>query len=212
MQSSRFQTIASIPESRFESHIVEVKAQDEELTSAGMLRLAKTTQPDVIRINALSNNEWFTPKVYIDAVYQVLGRIDVDPASNPQANETVKAKTFYTQDDNGLEHDWPGKVWLNPPYGGEAADFIARLLQQFEAGITTEAITVVNSNVTDTKWFAPLWDHTLCFTNHRINFSSPTEAANGSTHGSVFVYLGWRVQRFVESFWQFGVVVRRIDK
>lgn len=41
MQSSRWQTIASLPEDLFEEHIQEVKAEGKELTSAGLVRVAK---------------------------------------------------------------------------------------------------------------------------------------------------------------------------
>lgn len=41
MQSSRWQTIASLPEDVFEEHIQEVKAEGKELTSAGLVRVAK---------------------------------------------------------------------------------------------------------------------------------------------------------------------------
>lgn len=40
MQSSRWQLEASLPEEMFESHVADIKAADEELTSAGLLRLA----------------------------------------------------------------------------------------------------------------------------------------------------------------------------
>ena len=151
------------------------------------------------------------PEKYIEAARAVLGQFDVDPASSELANETVQANTFYTKQDNGLEYDWPGKVWLNPPYGGIARDFVARLVQQYEDGITTEAILLVNANSTDTAWFAPLWNYILCFTNHRINFVTSHSVAKGSTHGSVFVYFGNDESKFIENFKQFGPIVKRID-
>lgn len=40
--------------------------------------------------------EWFTPKIYIEAVHEVLGSIDLDPASCLQAQRTVRALKFYT--------------------------------------------------------------------------------------------------------------------
>ena len=46
----------------------------------------------------------------------------------------LRAATFYDERSNGLLHDWPGRVWLNPPYGGQAADFTGRLVSQFAAG------------------------------------------------------------------------------
>lgn len=41
MQSSRWQSIASVPEEVFEAEIIETKAKNMELTSAGMLKVAK---------------------------------------------------------------------------------------------------------------------------------------------------------------------------
>ena len=153
-------------------------------------------------------NERYTPAEYIESARAVMGGIDVDPASSDEANETIGAGTFYTIHDDGLEHGWPGRVWLNPPYGGDQTPFISRLLKQFAAGVTTQAIILVNSHATDTAWFAPLWDHLLCFTNHRINFyGSP---GSGSTHGSVFIYLGPNDDGFIREFAKWGYVVERV--
>jgi hypothetical protein len=42
-------------------------------------------------------NDWRTPRKFLDAAREVLGAIDLDPASGPEANETVKAAKFYTK-------------------------------------------------------------------------------------------------------------------
>jgi hypothetical protein len=64
-----------------------------------------------VAIQALTNrellaqsdqNDWRTPRKYLDAVREVMGAIDLDPASSKEANETVQAKKFYTEADNGL--------------------------------------------------------------------------------------------------------------
>ncbi len=156
------------------------------------------------------STEWYTPPQYIEAARAVLGHFDVDPASNETAQQIIQAKTYYTAQTNGLDKDWPGKVWLNPPYGGLSGPFAARLVEQFEAGIVEEAILLVNSNSTDTNWFAPLWNYLLCFTDHRIDFQTPEGTKNGSTHGSVFVYFGPHRKRFFEEFQQFGYVMAQI--
>lgn len=41
-QSSRWQTIADLPEKELEKHIVNVKASKEELTTVGVVRLEKS--------------------------------------------------------------------------------------------------------------------------------------------------------------------------
>ena len=154
-------------------------------------------------------NEWYTPAKYIEAARAVLGTIDLDPASCAEADVVVGAGTYLTEDDDGMGHPWHGAVWLNPPYGRIAGDFITRLVDEYDAGRTTAAIALVNAHCTDTTWFQRLWDHTLCFTHHRIDFARGTDRRSGSTHGSVFAYLGGDPQSFAEHFAQFGAVVRR---
>lgn len=185
------------------------------ITGAAVQRMVeemdiKTASADVHRIQIRSNNEWYTPPIYLEAARSVMGGIDVDPASSATANENVKAATFYSKDDNGLVRDWPGRVWLNPPYGSDGPKFVAELLRQFEVGIVEEAVLLVNSNSTETQWFAPLWDHVLCFVHGRINFISNVGERSGSTHGSVLVYLGPNKARFAEVFKRFGPIVQRV--
>lgn len=157
-----------------------------------------------------NENEWYTPKAYIDAAREVLGSIDLDPSSSPEANLTVGATAFYTAEDNGLEQSWSGNVWLNPPYGGLAGQFATRLVAEYQARAIKAAILLVNAHCTDTAWFQPLWDHILCFTDHRIDFDSAGREKNTtSTHGSVFVYFGPDVDVFATHFAPFGAVVRR---
>jgi phage N-6-adenine-methyltransferase len=163
-------------------------------------------------LNVLLNDsvEWYTPPTYIDAAREVMGGFDIDPASNDTAQAIIQAETYYTEETNGLDKEWRGRLWLNPPWGDECRKFVAKAVSEFEAGNVTEAILLLNSNSNETSWFAPLWDHTLCFTKGRINFYAPSGEASGSTHGSCFVYLGENIQGFAEVFKQFGAVVRRI--
>lgn len=62
-------------------------------------------------------NEHFTPKAIVEAAREVLGRIDVDPASCAVANEVVQAESFFSATDNGFTRSWFGKAFLNPPGG-----------------------------------------------------------------------------------------------
>lgn len=157
------------------------------------------------------SNEWYTPHVYIEAVRQVLGEIDVDPASCAYANETVKAKVFYDANVDGLSKQWHGRVFLNPPYGRENGEsnqetWSARLTESYQDGVTTEAILLINA-VTDRQWFQPFWDYPICFTNHRVRFYDPSGEYGQPTHGNAFVYYGKNPDRFIEVFRQFGPVV-----
>jgi hypothetical protein len=161
------------------------------------------------RIQLSGNNERNTPAVYIEAARQVLGGIDLDPASNDIAQQTVQAGAYFTEDNDGLAPNWRDRVWLNPPYGGLAGDFVDKLMGEIKSGRVSAAICVVNSHCTDTQWFQPLWDGCLCFTDHRVNF---TGGGSHSTHGSVFVYFGPERDKFMRLFRQFGeCMVRGCD-
>lgn len=160
------------------------------------------------------NAEWYTPAVYIEAARQLMGGIDIDPASNELANTIVQATTYYDQHTNGFTKRWPGRVWLNPPYGYDGpkcnqARWSQRLIEQYQAGITTEAILLVNAK-TEAKWFQPLYDYLMCFTHHRIHFYGIDGNGAQPTQGSAFIYFGRQERRFAEIFGQFGAVVRTI--
>jgi hypothetical protein len=162
-------------------------------------------------LQSSESNEWYTPKVYMDAVHAVLGAIDVDPASNAEANKLVQAAAFYDVLTDGLVRDWRGKVFLNPPYGRDGISnqerWSLRLIEQYQAGITTEAILLVNA-VTDRTWFQALWDFPICFTHHRIPFYKPGGSPGAQpVCGSAFVYLGANHIQFARVFRQFGAVV-----
>lgn len=162
------------------------------------------------RIVASDENEWYTPRPYIEAARFVLGGIDLDPASSDSANETVGASLYYTADEDGLAQPWAGRVWLNPPYGRLAGDFTRRLIAAHTTGAVTAAILLVNAHCTDTTWFQDLWNHVLCFTDHRIDFESAgRDKTSTSTHGSVFAYVGPNPDVFATTFAPFGPIVRR---
>ncbi|WP_193771359.1 DNA N-6-adenine-methyltransferase [Candidatus Magnetaquicoccus inordinatus] len=138
------------------------------------------------------NCEWYTPSKWVEMARTAMGSIDVDPASHYVAQRTVQADDWYDQERDGLKHDWPGNVWLNPPYArGLIEAFIEKVVSQFQSGITEQAVILVDSR-SDTKWF-----HALCsaasavaFTKGRVNFYNQSTESSSPVSGSAFVYLG----------------------
>ncbi len=164
------------------------------------------------------SNEWFTPRPYIEAAREVLGEIDLDPASCEFANRTVQAKQYYTKQDNGLMLPWKCRsLWLNPPYGKSAQGgsllqmFVERLRQQYELGNCTEAILLIPVN-TATRWFVPLWQQPICFPTKRIRFNTENGPSDGAAFPTCLVYFGPNEQRFVEVFSKFGRISCAIDR
>jgi phage N-6-adenine-methyltransferase len=156
------------------------------------------------------SNEWYTPAKYVEAARLVMGSIELDPASCEDANRTVKAKRIFTlENGGGLGCFWQSEaVWLNPPYSN-VKEWINELIDEHTSGRTQQAILLVNASTSE-KWFQPLWDYPICFTNHRIKFDCPGATKSQPTKGNAFVYFGENSYKFAKVFSQFGTVVRKV--
>lgn len=165
------------------------------------------------RLNSFSgDNEWYTPARYVDMAREVMGAIDTDPASNPTAQRTVRATTYYTAETNGLDKEWYGKVWMNPPYSNpEVQQFAAKVIAEYQSGRVTEAIVLTN-NSADTGWHRAMQDACTryCTTTGRIRFESPTRQGNSPAMGQSFFYFGANPERFKEVFSAIGNVWRLV--
>ena len=159
--------------------------------------------------------EWYTPEPYLHAAREVMGGIDLDPASCAAANTVVQASIFYDRATDGLAQIWQAKrVWLNPPYCKVGAmsnqeRWSRKLIAEYEAGHVGQAILLVNA-ATETRWFQQLYDYPICFVKGRIQFWSLQERKSGPTVGSALVYFGANIERFITVFSRFGVVVRSV--
>jgi phage N-6-adenine-methyltransferase len=177
---------------------------------------ARRTEPIQPANFSSASNEWYTPAEYVNAARKLMGGIDLDPASNQLANETIGATTYYTEADNGLAQTWRGRVFLNPPYGTTAGESNAgvwarKLAAEYRAGNVSEAVLLVNAN-TERKWFSQLWAFPICFTDHRIQFYTPDGVGAQPVDGNALVYLGPNLSDFVSIFTAFGDVAVSLSR
>ena len=180
-ESKRAQDLAKIPEEEFEQKVAHVA-------------------------RASGNNEWFTPAEYTDAARDVMGAIDVDPASSAEANATVGAAHYFTEADDGLAQEWRGRVWMNPPYAQPLiAQFCQKLTESFSAGDVTEAVVLVN-NATETAHFQRLLKSAsaICLPAGRIRFWYPGRESITPLQGQVIFYFGAQPDVFRARFSDFG--------
>lgn len=145
---------------------------------------------------ARDSGSWFTPAKYIELARKTMGSIDIDPYSCAEANQIVKAKKFFTEEDNALTKEWNkvgrATVWANPPYGRGIIDKCsAKIIEEYYKGGISQAIILVN-NATETGWFQDLSNEAsaICLVNKRIAFyNTDGKEVSGNTRGQVFIYL-----------------------
>src|SRR3990167_1010279 len=201
-QSHRYQQLARINADIFEKKIEEFRNSFLEPTTSGLLK------PHIS--NNSGENEWYTPKNYIDAAKQVMGSIDLDPASSAKANEIVQANKYYSKDDNGLTQEWAGNIWLNPPYSQPLiSDFSKTIVDKFLKREITQACILVN-NATDTNWFQRMLNvaSAVCFIKGRVKFIDlQGESSGAPLQGQAILYFGENLKGFNEAYKKFGVIL-----
>lgn len=77
-----------------------------------------------------ATDEWYTPKELIDS----LGSFDLDPCA-PINPLWETAKVMYNKNDNGLQQNLEGRVWLNPPYSRPLIELFMRKMAEHNNGI-----------------------------------------------------------------------------
>lgn len=157
------------------------------------------------------SEHWYTPLPRIEAARDVMGGIDLDPASSEIANRTVRASRFYTEQDDGLKQPWKGRVWMNPPYGAQAGQFVECLAEHIALRMVSAAVVLVSLHAMSASWFDPLYDGILCVTTGRVRFTDIEGNPGSPTFGSVFAYLGPDPHRFAKTFSQFGHILAAWD-
>lgn len=89
---------------------------------------------------------WETPQDFfraLDSEYH----FDTDVCALP---ENAKCRNYYTPEMDGLNQDWIGVCWCNPPYGRKIGDWVRKASESADTGATVVMLLPAR---TDTKWF-----------------------------------------------------------
>jgi ParB family chromosome partitioning protein len=198
------------PAREFNAHL-SVTGQDLEENLAGHFAGESDGDDGLAHVGrATGNSEWYTPRPLVEAVRQVLGTIDMDPCSCAQAQEVVRATTFFSKSDDGLSKDWRGKLFMNPPYSHPLIDrFVEKLLQHYDRGDIPAAVALTN-NGTETEVIGRLAAaaSALCFPSPRVKFLNEKGEQGSPLQGQVLCFLGREPERFVRVFAEFGTCWR----
>ena len=79
-----------------------------------------------------------TPPVLLSSLRVVFGHIDLDPCSNPDAQDRIAAGDWYSSEQYGTTQNWSGTVWVFPPPQA-AATFAGKLYKELLSGAVKTA-------------------------------------------------------------------------
>ena len=103
------------------------------------------------------DDECCTRRKDITAAREVMGSIDLDPASCAKANSIVRATHFFELPQDGMKENWEGNIFCNPPYskiGGKSQVrlWFEKLINEYEQGLVKQGILLANV-ATATSYF-----------------------------------------------------------
>lgn len=168
-------------------------------------------------LTSTETNEWYTPPPIINSARRLMGDIDIDPASNPTAQQWIQAKTYYRQHQDGLKLPWCGRLLLNPPYGKKniklgihgAAAWLNRAYLEYQQGNVTEGVVIARG---DSDAIKLLTQNCLFVDCDRIAFiSCDGTISTKPVPGTRIFYLGNNAEGFIELFRQYGTILRAVS-
>lgn len=109
----------------------------------------------------MGSDTWLTPPEWIEK----LGPFDLDPCC-PENMPWQTAKTMLTAFHDGLGWGWDGRVWLNPPFGQQAAQWLAKMAQH------GNGIALIPARTETVMFYESVWckADSVCFVKGRPHF------------------------------------------
>ena len=154
-------------------------------------------------VQSKDSDERYTPAWIFDGLGLTF---DLDPAS-PGVGDFVPAARKLTRHDDGLAHDWHGRVWLNPPFSNATA--WARRFLEHGCGVFL-------GPVANAAWAVELWDAAdLVWFMRDLPFVHPTHSGKRSSMPLFMASMGAdesaALQRLAHSGVHPGVLLRKVQ-
>ena len=104
-------------------------------------------QTNNVHFSSESDN-WATPQDFFDRCNQEFGPFDLDVCAT-ESNH--KCQKFYSLKNDGLQQEWTGRVWMNPPYGRTIKQWMKKAFES--ANTTAQIVVCLIPARTDTAWW-----------------------------------------------------------
>jgi len=94
-----------------------------------------------------ATDDWETPRSLFDRLSAEFGGFGLDVCASEQ---NAKCERFYTVKEDGLNQDWRGMCWMNPPYGRTIGAWVKKASESAKGGSTVVCLLPAR---TDTAWW-----------------------------------------------------------
>ena len=121
-----------------------------------------------------NSGEWSTPQDLFDELNKEFHFV-IDVCSS---DINAKCKKHFTKENSCFQSNWESPAFMNPPYGREIGNFIAKARDEQDKGITIVALLPAR---TDTKWF-----HNYILGKQEIRFIEGRLKFGGSKNSAPF--------------------------
>jgi site-specific DNA-methyltransferase (adenine-specific) len=143
-------------------------------------------------------NEWATPQAFFDRLDAEF-HFTLDPCATA---ENAKCISFHTKSDDGLSLPWPGRVFVNPPYGRAVGLWVSKSYWESQTGST---IVMLIPSRTDTRYWHDyvMKASEIRFVRGRLRFGGAKNSAPFPS--AVIVFHPWcRGPPVVSAMWANG--------
>ncbi|AGR47507.1 DNA N-6-adenine-methyltransferase [Brevibacillus phage Abouo] len=93
-----------------------------------------------------STDLWETPQEFFNQLNQEFG-FQIDVCALP---ENAKCERYFSPDEDGLQQEWTGICWMNPPYGRQIGKWIKKA---YESSLNGATVVCLIPARTDARWW-----------------------------------------------------------
>lgn len=156
--------------------------------------------PDDVR-----DGDYYTHPAITAAARVTMGGIDLDPSSCREANRAVQAANYFGVRDDGLQLEWRGRVWLNPPFGCWEM-WAPKALAELKSNRVTEMCVYLTPNAATNKSAIELVQLCDALFVSAGRYSCWGPKSTSATEGTIVLYFGPNRDRFAMAFSELGAV------
>lgn len=116
-------------------------------------------------------DNWATPQDFFDK-YDAKFNFTLDVCAD---KINAKCKKFYNKADDGLNQEWTGVCWMNPPYGRDIKKWIKKAFESSKNGATV--VCLIPSRTDTSYWHDYCLKGEVEFIRGRLKFGNSKNSA-----------------------------------